>query len=190
LQSFLELTPKYRALLLTIISSVAVIFFLNAWFGQYAIAQQVGANRYLYFPTFLLSIFWALFLWSVLWKGKLFKMLVAVFILASFYKINLTLLNDAFVGLSNSSKPTKTVINYLIKNRKNFNNGSLIIGRYPIITLYEGTFYTEQIGKGQIRLVSDDDPYIDLKKIASSSAHVIKLDYDPECRCAKEEKLK
>lgn len=183
--------PKYRALLLTIICSVGVIFFLNAWFGQYVIAQQVGTNRYLYFPSFLLAIFWTLFLWSIFWKQKSLKlMFIAIFILAGFYKISTNLVNDALVDLRNNNKPSKTLTDYFVNNTKHFGENSLVIGTFPAITLYEGTFYTEQVGKGEVRLVSEDDSYIDLKQIASSSAHVVKLSYDPECGCAKEEKLK
>lgn len=181
--------PKQRALLFTVIFATATIFWLNPWFGQYAVATQAGANRYLYFPTFLLSIFWSLFLWAVFWKNS-WKLLVGVFILITYYVINLSLISDAFFQRAWENEPTKAIINYFVGIRKDLAKNTLVVGSYPAITLYESIFYTEQLGKGEVVFVSDDDPYTDWKKMASSSAQVIKLTYSRKCRCVKEEKLK
>lgn len=182
--------PKERPILATVILATAVIFYLNPWFGQYAVSSQVGTNRYLYFPTFLLAIFWSLFLWIAFWRKKTWKLLIGVFILIIYYIINFTLLKDAFFQRSWANEPTKAIITRFVDMRKNLDRNTLVVGEFPAITLYEATFYTEQIGREEVIFVSEDDTYTDWKKIASSSSHVIKLTYDRACRCVKEEKLK
>lgn len=182
--------PKYRYLLIAVILATAVIFFLNPWFGQYVVETQAGANRYLYYPTFLLSIFWALFLWAGFFRKKSWKLSIGIFILISYYIINVSLLRDAFRERAKTNQPTKEIINHFVKMRENLNKNTLVVGSYPAITVWEATFYTERIGKGEVVFASEEDPYTDWKKIASSSAHVIKLTYDRECQCVKEEKIK
>lgn len=181
--------PKQRALLFTVIFATATIFWLNPWFGQYVVSSQAGTNRYLYFPTFLLAIFWSLFLWAAFWK-KLWKLLIGIFILVTYYVINLTLISNSFAQRAWENEPTKAIISHFVSMRKNLAKNTLVVGSYPAITLYESIFFTEQIGKGEVMFVSDDDPYTDWRKIASSSAHVIKLTYDRKCQCVEEEKIK
>lgn len=182
---------KQRHVLFTVVFSIPVIFYLNSWFGQYIIPQQVGANRYLYFPTFLLAIFWSFFLGAALWTNKSWKLLIiAIFILMIYYHINLTLLEDSFSQLAWVNEPTKKIIEYLIKMRKNFPKNTLVIGQYPAIGTYEAIFYTEQVGKGEIMFKSESDPYDDWRGVASTSAHIVKLTYDEKCECTREEKLK
>lgn len=182
--------PEYRALLFTVILGTATIFYLNPWFGQYVVSQQVGANRYLYFPTFLLAIFWSLFLWAAFLKKKSWKILIGILILVAYYIINVSLLRDAFRERAWINGSTKAITNYFVDMRKRLDKNTLIVGSYPAITVWEATFYTEQIGKGEVVFVSEKDPYVNWEKIASSSAHVIKLKYSRECQCVKEEKIK
>lgn len=182
---------KQRHVLFTVIFSVPVIFYLNSWFGQYNIPVQAGANRYLYFPTFLLAIFWSLFLWVAFWRNKSWKLLlIAVFILTIYYSINLTLLKGSFLQLDWVNQPTRKIVEHFIHMRKNLPKNTLVIGQYPVIGIYEAIFYTEQVGKGEVRLASENDPYDHWRNIASTSAHIIRLGYDEECQCVKEEKIK
>ncbi len=61
--------PKKRALLLTAILGTASIFLLNIYLGRQDQLYSAGASRYLYYPSYLLAIFWSLFLW-LLFKNK------------------------------------------------------------------------------------------------------------------------
>lgn len=182
--------PKYRAMLFTVIFSTSAIFFLNPWFGQYVVATQVGANRYLYFPSFLLSIFWSLFFWAAFFKKKSWKLVIGVFLLAFYCFINIILLRDAFNERQWTNRPTKAITNHFVNMRKNLTKNTLVVGSYPAITANEAGFYTERIGKGEVIFYSEEDPYSDWRKIASISAHVIKVKYDRGCRCIKEERIK
>ncbi|GEM_PF-4337257 len=182
--------PKYRYLLFTAIFSTAVIFFLNPWFGQYVVSNQVGTNRYLYYPTFLLSIFWALFLWALFFREKSWKMSVGVIVLAVYFITNARLLSDAFYERGWVNKPTKAITNHFVNMRKDLTKGTLVVGSYPAITTNEATFFTERLGKNEVIFMSEEDSYTDWRKIASTSSSVIKLSYDKNCRCVKEEKIK
>lgn len=179
--------PKQRAMLFTVIFATAIIFYLNAWFGQYFVAQQVGSNRYLYLPTILLAIFWSFFLWAAFWRQKRFY-IIALLILTIYFYINTILLNDSFFTMTWQNDHTKVLTDHFVSIRKNLAKNTLIVTEFPVITYWEAAFYTDQLGKGEVRIMTEDDS--SWKDVATTSAHVIRLEYDKECKCAKETKLK
>ncbi len=182
--------PRQRATLLTVICSTIVIFFLNAYFGQYLIASQAGSNRYLYFPTFLLVIFWSLFLWAVFWQKGSRIAIWGIVVLLGYFFINETLLSDSFREVHEWNESTKIVLGYIVHARPYLTNNTLVIGPHPEIGTQESEFLTEQIGKGGVTYLSESEDGNTLKKIASQSAGVIKLRYDKKCQCVHEEKIK
>lgn len=179
--------PKLRAMLFSVVVGTASIFFLNAYFGQYDIANQAGTNRYLYFPTFLLSIFWALFLWATFWVKKSWKAPIGLGLLALYYIINATLLRDNFKAVEEWNKPTKVLYEHIVKRIDQFDDNTLILAEYPAIKLQEAQFLTELTGNGTITIMSDSLDMDDWRPIASASSHIISLTYDNECECAREE---
>lgn len=181
--------PKYRAMLLTIIVATAIIFYLNAYFGQYNIAKNVGANRYLYFPTFLLSLFWALFFWSVFWKEKSTLKYVGIVFLACYYVINMTLIHDNFRALEEWDKSAMTIYSYILKHRDTWGNNTLVLGDFPAREA-EAEFLTEQAGEGRITFAPLSLDLYDWSAVASKSAHIVSLSYNKECGCVKEETVK
>lgn len=182
--------PLQRALLLTTVFATAIIFYLSAWFGQYDVLYQPGANRYLYFPTFLLAIFWMLFLW-VLWKSQhVFLKSSAIILIIIYYLLNWLLLRDTFRDVLSWDRSTKLTYKYMTSMRTKLPKGTLVVAPYPEVGVYESQFFTQQIGKGEVEFIGEENPYRDWNKVATLSATVIKLNYDKKCDCIKEQKLK
>lgn len=179
-----------RALLLTTIFGTGAIFYLNAWFGQYDVFFQPGTNRYLYFPTFLLVMFWMLFM-RVLWQSKHMLMKLAVIILIfAYYFINSRLISDTFRDILSWDRSTKITYNYMASMRERLRKGTLVVASYPEVGVYESQFFTEQIGNREVEFLAEQHPYRDWNKVATLSATVIRLHYDKKCDCIKEQKIK
>lgn len=181
--------PKYRPLLLTCASSIIAIFFLNAYIKLPEIVVT-GANRYLYFPTFPLSIFWGIAIWHFFLKKRDIRYLLGVFILAVFYYINLVLLEDIFRQTFEWNKSTKAFFSHVVETRDALSPNTLVVVPRPEFWVQEDEFFTVYLGKGNVRYISENNGYYDWRNIASSSAHVIKLSYDSVCNCVKETKIK
>lgn len=183
----LRTLPKHRAIIISVIVATGVIFFLNAWFGQYGIAHQAGTNRYLYFPTLLLSIFWAYVLWAVFWKSPSWKTLFGVGILVCYYILNVTLIWDNFKAVEQWNRPTLVIYEYIINKRAEWQPQTLVLGEYPAIKVQEAQFLTELIGGGDVTIMSASLDMDDWRPIASNSSHILSLTYDPLCECVREE---
>lgn len=181
--------PDKRALLFTTIFGTGTIFYLNAWFGQYDILYQADSNRYLYFPTFLLAMFWMLFLW-VLWRMHIFMKLVVFLVVVSYFLINWLIISDMFRDILSWDRSTKVIYQYMTSIRDRLPKGTLVVAPYPELGEYESRFFTEQLGNNEIVFLGEENPYRDWKKIATLSAQVIRLHYDKMCDCVKEEKIK
>lgn len=181
--------PRLRALLFTTIFATASIFYLNSWFGQYDVLFQSGTNRYLYYPTILLVVFWTLFL-STLWQHKYrYLKIVAILVVIAYYLLNWKMISDNFRSILSWDRSTKVTYQHMTAMRDRLSKGTLVVAPYPEVGVYESTFFTEQLGKGVIFL-GEENPYKDWKKIASSSSTVIMLNYDNKCDCIKEQKIK
>ena len=184
--------PTQRPMLLTIICGIPIIFYLNAYLGQYDMLNFSGASRYLYIQTFLLAIFWSYFLWAVFWRKKNIWVLGGVLILALYYAINVWLIdgnNRLAVGWS---KSTRVIFDYVISTREKVFPHTLIVVTYPEFGFHESVFFTEHIGKGEVKYLSENNlvnvrPW---EEVASSSARVIRLSYNQKCNCVVEEKIK
>lgn len=185
-----KMLPQQRAMLFAVIFAAASNFYLNAYFGQYAIAYDAGSNRYLYFPTFLLAIFWSLFLWALCWKRNSWKVFIGVVILASYYLVNTTLISDNFRSVAEWNKPTKALYDYSVKTNSQREPYTLILGEYPAIKLQEAQFLTEMIGRDRVVYMSESLDMGDWRPFADKARHIIKLTYDRTCECVREERVK
>src|SRR3989338_6396797 len=184
--------PKQRPMLFTTLLGTTVIFYLNAYFNQYDMLYFSGASRYLYFPTFLLAIFWSYFIWAIFWRKKNIFAIVGIFLLVGYYIINFLLIDAAFIRLSGLNRSTRAVFDHIIKTRDQLSKNTLVIAPYPEFWVQESQFFTERLGKGEVRYISEQNHNdIDTwEKAASSSSQVIKLMYSRDCGCIKEERLK
>lgn len=182
--------PHMKSLLFTTILGTISIFFLNSWFGQYDVLNQPESNRYLYFPTFLLVLFWTLFL-LVLWQGKslLLKVFVVFFVFIV-YLLNWLLLHSSIKDVLIWDRSTKVTYDYMTEISNKLPKNSLVVAGYPEVGVYESVFFTEQLGNGEVTFIGEENPYRDWKKIATMSAHVIKLQYFKKCDCVKEKIIK
>jgi hypothetical protein len=179
-----KLLPRLRYLLLTLIFTVSSIFFINAFIGQYQIFTEPSANRYLYPPTFFLSLFWGMFLYVLLWRSKITKGILSVIIII-FMALNYNLISTNFSWLSERHIPSLIVWNKAIDIGVKAEDKTAIIIPGFETGKYEAEFLNDQIGKGRIKFISDDED--NLKGLASDSAKIVRIKYDKKCECAEVE---
>jgi hypothetical protein len=184
---FLKNDKKY--LIFWSFLSCLTIFYLNSYFGQYDILNQYGANRYLYLPTFLLAIFWAVSLWLVFFKNskKLFVVL-GTFLVGLFYLMNSSLINDNFKLCFQWDKPTKLLYQYIINNNYKFPQNALIIMPNNEFKVYENEFFNDYLGKGDVFYVDDKDSR--LANIKKGRRDIYEIKYSPDCDCVLENKIR
>lgn len=190
--------PKQRPLLLTIILATCSALIENIYIGHYIPEQQSGASRYLYYPTILLSIFWALFLGATFWKKRNRLLLVLGFaILGGYYLINTVLISTIFdqilYGKSSPYQGSKSLFAYIVHIKPEIKPNTLIITPWDEMGCGETQFLNDQINKGVVTFmpnVNNCAPPGGWEAVASKSAHVVKLTYDKNCKCVIEEKIK
>lgn len=185
--------PKLRSMLLTILFAVPANFLINGFFGQYHVFDHATPNRYLYFPTFWLSIFWAMFLGATFFNKGKFLFVIGVLILSFYYLESYVLIFENFQTVFKYENSTKLVYNYLINLTSRAERNTLIIGPYDEIGPYEATFFSEQLGRnGEVRIMSEynSSEIGTWQKVAEKSQQVIRLEYDQACECVKENRLK
>lgn len=174
--------PKFRKLLMTIIFSILAIFYLNVYFDQYHVETQPGSNRYLYLPTYLLSIFWALAGWAIFKKENRIHFIVIILSLGIYFYLNISMINYDFIALRERDQSTKQIFEYLSLNRIKLPDNSLIILPDKSIGIYEATFLTDQLGKGKIKFFSEgqlvDEGIISTNKL-------VKYVFNYDCQCIK-----
>lgn len=180
---------KFRIILLTCFFSVPVILFLNA-FLKFQEINGPGTNRYLYFPTFLLSIFWAIVIWHFFLTRGGFLRIVGVAILVSYYFINVILLEDIFKQHFIWEKPARAVFSHLIKTRNNLPKNTLIVGPSKEFSYQESNFFSERFGRSDVIYLTDDTTLYDWKAKVPLFSHVIRMHYDATCDCVREEIIK
>lgn len=185
--------PKYRALLLTVIISVLSMFYLNAYFGRYEILNQPGSNRYLYLPTYLLVIFWSLFLVAIFQKNKgkrdyfyKFKILFCFISLTIYLFFNTWLIKDALEWKLEIYDVTNKLWEYTVKKSNKLKKNTLVILPFGNFDQQGAAFLNEQINDIIFTTSADD-----WRKVATSSSvtNILKIEYDEFCKCAKEIKI-
>lgn len=184
--------PKQRALLSTTIFATLAIFYLNTYFGQYDVLAQPGSSRYLFLPSVMLAIFWMLFCWSIFMNGKKRMVLMMIF-LGIYYLLNVALIHNHFMWISVWSGSAKKVHEYIINMRPHLQKNTLVVAPYPELGIWESIFFNEKLGKGEVTFLPEHNIYPDYvmwEKVASKSAYVVRLRYDKNCLCVKEEALK
>lgn len=175
--------PKFRGLLIAAIIGILGNFYLNAYFGQYEMLTQPGPNRYLYFPTYLLSLFWGLFLYAVFLKSKnTVTIIVGLFLVVIYYYANNYFITRAFDESIYFNRPAKTLYGYLVSIRDTVTPDTVIITPAEI-GFYESTFFSEQLWHGSVKITQDIPE-------SSMSAHAIRLYYNKTCNCVTEETIK
>lgn len=182
--------PNQRAILATSIVGIATILYLNSYFHLNDVAQP-DSNRYMYFPTFLLALFWSQMLWAAFFRRENTRLLFAIgiFLLAGYYVINSWLITSKIKEVVSSwERSTIAIFNKFYEINDSLKNGTVVVGTYPEIGPQEADFFTEKLGKGKVIYLSDYNPQ--WQSIASSSARAIFLRYNKTCNCVKEEKIR
>lgn len=185
--------PRKRALLVTTVAGAASIFFVNAFFGQYDIFYQPGSNRYLYYPTMLLSLFWTLLIEVlILQRSRVFKG-IAIIVIAGYVLINMRLIRESYSESMGYNAWTKKVYDYIQTNARKLPKNTLVVAPYDEVGVYEAKFFSEQLAPRGIKVMSVYNTYPETEmweRVAASSKHVIMLEKDKACDCIKELILK
>lgn len=185
--------PQRRALLLTALAGTVSIFFINVFFGQYDVLYQPGSNRYLYYPTMLLSLFWALCIEAFIVGQRRMLKGMAILLIVGYIFINATLISQSYIDSMGYNTWTKRVYAYIQKYSHSAPQNTLIVAPYDEVGVYESIFFTEKLLSKGVRVMSVYNTYPEKytwESVASSSAHVIMLEKDPTCHCIKERVLK
>lgn len=180
---------NFRSLILTCLFSVTAIFFLNAYVKLPEIIVP-DSNRYLYFPTFFLSVFWAIALWYFFLKHKNLKLLAGVAVLGAYYFVNVSLLENIFGRTFGWDRSTKMLFTHVVQTRDTLVPNTLVVATYPEFWVQEADFFTETLGKGEVIYETDSTAYADWKTKIPSFRHVITIQYDKKCDCVQETKVK
>lgn len=182
--------PKFRVILLTCFFGTLSILYLNAYLKYYEITVP-GANRYLYMPTFLFSIFWGITIWQLFLKRKRFILRsIGILILILYYFVNVALLENIFQETFIWDRPTKAVFSHIIEMRNRLSPNTLVVGPAKEFHYQEATFFSDQLGRGSVTYLTDDTTRYNWNSEAKKYDHVMKLIYNIECQCVIEEKIK
>lgn len=188
--------PQQRAFLSTVIFTGLSTLFINAFLGVYVIDTQAGTHRYLNLPTYFLAIFWALFLGALFWNSKKRspKLVISgLFILLCIYLINSWIISRHFVWYFHNLTPIYKTTSFILENGPKYKTGTLVVTPYELIDFWATIFLNDQFKKQGLRFNPDQERNFDdsdWRKIASSSASVVRLHYDKKCQCVTEEKIK
>ncbi|OGG24503.1 hypothetical protein A3A79_04950 [Candidatus Gottesmanbacteria bacterium RIFCSPLOWO2_01_FULL_43_11b] len=181
--------PKFRALLVTCLTAVTIIFFLNAYvkLPEIIIADS---NRYLYFPTFFLSIFWAIALWYFFLQHKGLRLYLGIILLVIYYFASVTLLENIMRRTFVWNRPTKALYSYIVEKRNSLSPNTLVVVKSPEFAGQEGSFFTQVIGRNEVTYTTDSTVYHDWKEQVPKYDHVIRLRFDKACSCVIETRIK
>ena len=180
---------KYRALLLTTVSSLIIILGFNIYFNRFDFLNDAGTNRYYYYPSIMLAIFWALLLTTISNKKTFFIIVGIVFV---YFLANAALFRHYFSDVKRYTLPANKLYEYIVNNFNRFpHNSFIVVGPTPYFGPYETNFFTEQLGeKKNIVFRTEDISYGDWRPLASASAHLVTLTFNADCSCVKQETLR
>ncbi|OGG29528.1 hypothetical protein A2971_02485 [Candidatus Gottesmanbacteria bacterium RIFCSPLOWO2_01_FULL_46_21] len=180
---------QHRAIIVTSVIGVLGITLLNSYVKLPEIIVP-NSNRYLYFPTFFLSIFWAIVLWYTFLKHAGVRFYVGVTILGSYYLANVILIDNIIHENFKWSESTRAIFTYVRENRYKLEPNTLVVVSWPEFWVQEAHFFTEQLGKGEVTYATEITNMSDWKTLVPQNDHVIMLRYNTECACVKETKIK
>ena len=174
--------PKFRTLLLTVIFGAGTIFFLNAYFGQYIIASQAGVNRYLYLPTYLLSLFWGLVFYGFFWRfNNRARKLFGILLLIIYLDMNYFLIDRTYAANADYLSPTKIIYTAIVHEFPRWKKGTVVVvSPLKYFGSYEVQFTNDQLGKGVVRFF-DDDEFLNQK--FDKKTKIVRMRYDLGCSC-------
>lgn len=180
---------QYRALLLTIAFATLAMLFSNTFIAtRLNVIGSAVSNRYFFIPSILISLYWAIVLTTIFAKKRIYT----TFIVLVFFIVNAITFMDHFAEVKSSTRKTKTLINFISQNVAKFPQKSLIvIGPSEDFGPYEADFFTYHIGRDKnIIFMTKHTGYGDWRPLASSSAHLVYLNFDEQCNCVKQKEVK
>ncbi len=179
---------EYRPLLLTIVSGIVISLFINILLDRFDFRSAAGVNRYYYYPSILLSMYWALLLTTIVKRGKF---IIIGGALLGFFLVNAALFRQFFGDLHQYSVPTAQLYQYIVRNFDQLPPHSyVIVGPTADFGPYETTFITEQLGEKRGITFSTENASYPKGKPPPTAIDVLKLTYDKQCSCVQKEILK
>ena len=148
------------------------------------------SNRYLYFPTFFLSIFWAIALWYFFLQHKGLRLYLGIILLVIYYFASVTLLENIMRRTFVWNRPTKALYSYIVEKRTSLSPNTLVVVKSPEFAGQEGSFFTQVIGRNEVTYTTDSTVYHDWKEQVPKYDHVIRLRFDKACSCVIETRIK
>lgn len=180
---------KFRALLLTVVSSLILSLIINIYLNRFDVLNAAGQNRYYYYPSMMLAIFWSLLITSITKKYRFFTIGGILF---GFFLINAALFRQYFIGQNRTAKIPKTLYEYIVNNYNQFPTESfVIVGPTADFGPYETGFLTDKLGKKRgITFSTEDMSYKNWRSLTGTAGSVIRLYYDKKCACVQKEILR
>lgn len=181
--------PTFRALLLTCFFGVIGILFLNSYVRLPEIIIP-DSNRYLYYPTFFLSIFWGVSLWHFFLNRKGFLRIMGVLIIIFYCHVNVVLLEHIIDRNIEWNRSTKALFDYVLQTRNSLSPNTLVVVEYPEFWVQEADFFTEQLGRGEVEYETAETNMGDWRRKIPKYQNILQLEYNTSCDCVKETKIK
>lgn len=170
---------KYKKMRVFILSIFLAIFtsIMMALYLRIGITVEFSSNRYLYLPSMFVSIFWGLPFYLLIRKGKIFKIIVPIF-LASLFLYQRSLIIKAFDVEQPASDTFLSSISFIKSNYKNFPDNSLIV-----LPVSEGScqarMFDRFYGERNIRYLGvNDDVKGEIKKSIAKKQKIFLLIYE------------
>lgn len=173
---------QYRALLFAILCTTLAMLFSNTFTAtRLNVLGSAVSNRYFFIPSMFTSIYWAIVLTTIFAR----KQMVATFITIVFFIVNAITFMHHFTELQASTKKTEAITTYISQNITKFPQQSLIVvGPSVDFGPYDADFFTYHLGRDKkIIFMTEYIAYGDWRPLASSSAHLIYLNFEDQCNC-------
>jgi hypothetical protein len=148
------------------------------------------SNRYLYFPNFFLSIFWAIAIWHFFLRHRGARRVLGVFILILYYLANVAMIKNIMYLNFEWGRSTDALFSYVLQTRNNISPNTLVVVSYPEFWVQEADFFTEQLGRKDVVYMSESKIYDNWNTKVNSFSHVIKINYEKKCRCVRKIQIK
>ena len=189
-----KVLPKVRPFFVTVVLTFVSLLFLNCFLQRYIPSTQAGSHRYLHMPAVIFAFYWAIALWAVFWRHKsaIVKFLGLGF-LGFYVWVNTLLIDSNFEHLFAWDHSAGIVINYVSKMNTAGMENTLIVGPYPEFQPYESYFFSQYKKGKNIRFVDNYSFFEDeltWKDIAPAYDHLIMLEYNKDCGCVLEKKVR
>lgn len=181
--------PVMRPLLFTVTSSTIGIFYLNVYWNR-MLVYDPGPNRYLYFPSLLLAVYWSLLLWAFVGYSSWKRLTISMSCVAAYYLINVWGIEGFAHYELSQEKSVKSYFEYFMKRIPELKKDTVVLAPFPEIGPYEAAFFTTYVGNGDVFIYSDGDSPLVIETAKTTAQHYLQIKYNSRCNCVREEIIK